>query len=142
MSFADRIRDDRDPLRQMLQAARTWGVSPRRFLGWEPARTTVYEHNSAGRVVRATVTTESEWSDEDREMVSALAEYEAGLCGGCRDELRVTTDPENEGRYVGKPAIRCHRCTASLEAASVYESAPHSEALMIPVELIKPTGEA
>jgi YD repeat-containing protein len=109
-------------------------VSPRRFLGWEPARTTVYEYNDAGRVVRATTTVEPEWSAEDREMADALAEYEAGLCNGCRDELRRTTDPENEGRYIAKPAIRCHRCTASLEAQDVYESSPHPSALMIPIE--------
>jgi hypothetical protein len=138
MSVADRLLDDRDPLRQMLHAARSWGVSPRRFLGWEPARTTVYEHNAAGRVVRSSVIQEPEWSDEDREMAMALASYEADLCGGCGHHLGETTRPENEGMYRARLPIRCHRCTASLEAQSTYQNTTHPEALMIPIELLKP----
>ena len=80
MSLPDRLLDDRDPLRQMLQAARAWGVSPRRFLGWEPARTTVYDHNAAGQVVRATTTQEPEW-DDDEDPVCILGELACRACG-------------------------------------------------------------
>lgn len=138
MDVAARLLDDRDPLRQMLQAARAWGVSPRRFLGWEPARITVYERNNAGQVVRATVTQEPEWSEEDQDMALALANYEADLCGGCGHPLWETTQPDNEDRYRARAAIRCHRCTASLQAQESYETSPHPGALLIPIELIKP----
>jgi len=82
-----RIRDDAG-FRQMLQTAiNTLGISPRRLLGWEPARTTIYEYTDAGRIARTVETVEPEWSEEDRELALALAEYEALLCPGCGDDL-------------------------------------------------------
>lgn len=135
MTFADRFADDEDPLLQQMLAARAWGVSPRRFLGWEPARVTTHEYDAAGRPVRSVTMAEPEWSAEDREMAMAFAAYEAGLCSGCRHELAITTQPEMEDAYIPEPAIRCHRCTASMRAAAVYEQSDHPGALMIPLRL-------
>ena len=134
---ADQVRND-PGLRQVLQAARAWGVSPRRFLGWEPARTTVYERDHAGRVVREITRTEAEWSDGDRALAQALASWEADLCGGCSYPLAETTLPENEGAYRAREAIRCHRCTASMQAYETYADTYAPEALMVPVELLQP----
>lgn len=66
-------------------------------------------------------------------MVMALAEYEAGLCQGCRDRLSETTDPENEDAYRPGLAVRCHKCTASLQGAELYAESPQPGALMIPI---------
>lgn len=94
----------------MLQAARAWGVSPRRFLGWEPERTTVWQYSDAGRIGRTVETMEPEWSEEDRELALALAEYEALLCPGCGGDLEETTKKENEEGYEPLPALICWKC--------------------------------
>lgn len=66
-------------------------------------------------------------------MAMALADYEAGLCQGCRDRLSETTAPENDDAYMPGPAVRCHKCTASLQGAELYAANPQPGALMIPV---------
>lgn len=125
-----------DPqLRAIVEAARAWGISPKRLLGWEPSRVTVYEYDMSGRLARSTTTAEVEWDDEQRGLVFALQAYEADLCPGCRQPLEETTRAENEGRYVAGPAVRCHRCTASDQASRAYEDSPASQALFIPVTL-------
>ena len=122
-------------LQKLLQASRTWGVSPRRFLGtWEPALVTVYERDQAGRVIRTTQRYETpEWTDLDRAYVLALDLYEAGLCDGCGHPLEETTRAENSEAYVAKAPVRCHRCTAQVHAAEEHER-PQPEALRWPVE--------
>ena len=120
-----------DPgLRQTLQAARAWGVSPSRFLGREPA---VRHIVANGLVVRSEP--EPEWTDDDRDAALALQAWEADLCPGCRQPLAETTLPEREDLYVPGPAIRCHRCTASERGAERYKDSPQRSALMIPVDL-------
>ena len=54
---------------------------------------------------------EPAWTDEDRAWVLAWQEYEADLCNGCGDSMKVTTDPANQFAYGGEP-VRCHRCAA------------------------------
>jgi YD repeat-containing protein len=125
-----------DPaIRELLEAARAWGVSPRRFLGWEPGQTTVYEYDDLGRVARATTTTEPEWDSEQRRAVLDLLALEAGQCPGGKHQLSETTLPENEDAYVAGPAVRCHYCTASDRAAKAYEDSPSPQALLIPIQL-------
>jgi hypothetical protein len=102
-----------DPgLRAELEAARAWGVPWRRWAGWEPTEVTTFEYDDAGRLIRAETVREAEWGELDRGAAMALAEYEAGLCSGCRHPLVETCLPENEERYVGEVTGRCHRCTA------------------------------
>jgi hypothetical protein len=125
-----------DPaIRAFLETARAWGVSPRRFLGWEPAQITVYEYDDLGRVTRTVTTVDPEWDNEQRRAVFDLLALEAGQCPGGKHLLSETTLPENEGRYKPGPAIRCHYCTASDQAAKAYEDSPSPQALFIPIQL-------
>jgi hypothetical protein len=128
----ERLRND-PGLRAVVETARAWGVSPRRFSGWEPAVTVTPLQGGGWRVVR-----EPEWDDESQELALALAAYEADLCPGCRQPLSETTLPEREGRYKAQLAVRCHRCTASSIGADVYAETPHAQALLLPVELVPP----
>jgi hypothetical protein len=57
-----------------LRVARDLGISPRRFWGWEPETTFVYDGD---RLVGSVV--EPEFDDEQRQLLIALAEYEASL---------------------------------------------------------------
>jgi hypothetical protein len=122
-------------LRALVEAARAWGISPKRLLGWEPEQTTVYEYDRWGRVARTITVAEREWDDEQRGLVFALQDYEAELCPGCRQPLEETTAAENEYRYTPGPAIRCHRCTATEQASKAYEDSPVPSALLIPIHL-------
>jgi len=127
-----------DPaLRGMLEAARAWNVSPRRFLGWEAAAVTTYEYDLTGRLIRSVTLPEAEWDQDDRDLALSLLAYEAELCPGCRQPLAQTTAAGNEYRYRSGPAIRCHRCTASQQAAAAYQDSPSPEALFIPVEFLR-----
>lgn len=125
-------------LRAELEAARSWGVSWRRFCGWEPVRTTTYAYDDSGQVVRAVTVTEPEWDDIGREAVYALMRLEADLCPGCRQPLSVTAAPENEFRFREGASVRCHRCVATEVAQASYEHDPHPGALLVAVELIPP----
>lgn len=116
-----------------MDTARAWGVSWRRFHGWEPARTTVYEYDDAGRLVRSVTTVEPEWDGPERRAAMALLVFESGLCPGCRQPLAETTRPEREFAYKAGQAIRCHRCTAMEQAHAKYENAPAPGALLIPI---------
>lgn len=129
--IVQRVRDDAG-LRAVLKTARTWGISPRRFMGWEPRQTfaQVYEND---RLVRAVVTTEIEWDDDSRNLAMAFAVYESDLCPGCSQPMSETTLAENEGAFIPGPAIRCHWCTVSNMASEMYAEAPHAQALFVPV---------
>jgi hypothetical protein len=110
-------------------------VSWRRFNGWEPRSETVHSYDEAGRLIRTVTTVEPEWDDDNRAWAQALLAYEADLCPGCRQPMSETTSADHEGRYVSRPAIRCHRCTASSQASELYREAPQPNALLIPIEL-------
>lgn len=126
---------DNPGLRAELEAARSWGVSLRRFSGWEPDSVTTYEYDPDGRLVRTVTTVDPEWDGAERDNALALAAYEADLCPGCRRPMAETTDPANEARYVADAAIRCHCCTAQDSARKAYEESPSPSALFIPVHL-------
>lgn len=117
----------KDPyLRAVVKVARSYGISPKRFMGWEPK---VY--TSPG-VMRQ----EEEWDEETRLLALAYEAWETSLCSGCGHLLSECTDIENEGLYrVGAPT-RCHACTAKQIAAEMYQKeAPQPEALLFGVSL-------
>ena len=122
-------------LRKLLQMSVRMGVSPRRFLGlWEAALVTVYERDQADRVIKATQRYATpEWTELDHAYLLALEVYEAGLCDGCGHPLAETTKAENTEAYVAKAPVRCHRCTAQIQAAEEHER-PQAEALRWPVD--------
>lgn len=129
--------EDPDPaadpqLREELLAARAWGVSHRRFCGWEPRRVTTFEYDDAGRVVRSVTVTEPEWDDEQRELVYALAQYEASLCPGCGGDLAETTSPEAEYGYTRAGPERCYRCQmlAMYQEADGEAKTPQPDSLL------------
>lgn len=128
----ERVKHD-PGLRAVLTAARAWGVSPRRFLGWEPT-VHVTPQIRGGWTLKA----DPEWDEESQALAVALAAYEADLCPGCQQPLSETTLPEREGQYVAQLAVRCHRCTASSIGAEKYADTPHAQALLLPVELREP----
>lgn len=107
--------DDLDPgtdpqLRAELLAARAWGVSHKRFCGWEPRTVTTYEYDEGGRLVRSVTVTEREWDDDQRELAYGLARWEASLCPGCGGDLAETTDPSAEYAWRRTGPQRCYRC--------------------------------
>lgn len=117
--------------RAALIAARSWGVSPSRFLGEEPV--TVFTHTEYGQMVSSQPG--PEWTDDDRDAAIALMTWESTLCPGCRQPLEETTKAENETRYRTELPIRCHYCTASEIGQESAQSHPHPGALLIPVSL-------
>lgn len=128
--YAAQIADDKDPLRQILRAARAWGVSPSVFMG-APVVTT-YQHDAANRMVRAET---QQWTAADMEMAAALQAYEAQDCPGCGGQLSETTAAENETRYRTKVSALCHRCVSREVAAKRVEH-PHPDALLYTTELL------
>lgn len=115
-------------LRVTLEAARSWGVSPSRFLGREPSSVTVHEYDDCGRLVRSVTTAGPEWGPEDHELALSLLEYEARLCPGCGGHAAETTAAEHEFAYVAD-AVLCHRCAAIGREHAKWAkagSAPHA----------------
>jgi hypothetical protein len=135
--YAKRVADDDDSLRYLLRTARAWAVSPTVFLGRAPAVVHTYDH-STGRLVRSET---SGWSQIDRDMATALQDYEARLCSGCGGDRAETMNPENQFRYKGRQAGICHRCVA-LAVASQDIKHPHPEALTFTVDLIEPEQDS
>lgn len=110
--------DVTDPAhRAVIVAARAWGVPVSIFLG------------------RVRVEGVPDWLDEDRQAALELADYEAGLCPGCKDPLSETTVAENEFRYKAELAGRCHRCTASDQLTATLQDRPSPSALLVSVRL-------
>jgi hypothetical protein len=109
-----------------VTAARTLGISLRRFEGWEP--TTVYEHDEAGRLVSSTP--EPEWDDQQQGWMLALAALEDGLCPICGRPKRICSDPDSEGRWQVPAPTRCHATTALVIARQQYLKQPQAEALL------------
>lgn len=85
-------------------------------------------HDAHGRVVSSTP--EPEWSEQDQAWMLALAEYRAGLCPACGQELRVCADPEGDGNWTVPPPTRCHATTAMSIAQKSYADSLQPEALL------------
>ena len=120
MSYAERIADNNDPLRVLLQVARKWGVPPSVF-------------------IRQRTVNSTEWTDEDTRLALALDDYEAGLCPGGNHVLAETSRPEHADAY--RPAhpphewTRCHYCTASAALSEVIAKQTRPEGLSVPLVL-------
>jgi len=127
-------------LRAELDAARSWGVSWRRFCGWAPVRTTTYRYDPDGRLIAAVTVTEPEWDDVGRDAVFALMRLEADLCPGCSQPLAVTAAKENEFRWQEGATVKCHRCAAAETVQKSYEDSPHPGAVFVAMEL-KPEAD-
>jgi len=96
-----------------IRTARAFGVSRKRFFGWEPTETHERFDADGNLIERTVITREPEWDDETRDWALALTAAEDNqcpVCGGPRDEC---TDPNNEFKWVGIGPYRCHRGTAS-----------------------------
>jgi hypothetical protein len=112
--------DVADPAhRAVIMAARAWGVPVSVFLG------------------RVRTEGVPDWLEEDRRAALDLAEWEAGLCPGCREPLAETTLAENEERYVAEVAGLCHRCVATEQLMTRLEEKkrPYLSALLVSVKL-------
>jgi hypothetical protein len=124
--------------RAVLQAARSWGVSPSMFLGEPRSLRTI---NTDGTTTTTTVA--PEWTEADRDAAMALVEWEAGLCPSCAHPLAETAAAENEYAYeAAGPPIRCHRCTAADVAMKPHEDKPATHALFIPMRLKEKGNQA
>lgn len=82
------------PFRDRLTLARSFGISEKRLLGWEPTEIHEHEYDAAGRLVRTVVTRETEWDDVEREKAQALVEYEAEICDCGLHRSIADTDPD------------------------------------------------
>jgi hypothetical protein len=122
------VKNPRD--RAILQTARSWGVSPSRFMG-EPKPQVAQPSPAGGFILSAP----EEWTWDDRQAALDLWEYEGSLCSGCGHPLSETTTADKEFAYTADPPIRCHRCTASETAQEAFQDNPHPGALMIPIRL-------
>src|SRR3954462_13378745 len=131
----DRVSKDAG-FRALLKTAREWGVSPRRFLGWEPTRTFTHIYDN-GLLIRTVETREPEWDEETRDLAIAYAMWESDLCPGCNSPLSETLSSDNEGLYVASAPVRCHSCTAREQTADAYADTPQANSLLIPVTLHK-----
>lgn len=111
--------------------AHSLGVSLKRWSGWEPRQVTEYEHDEAGRVVRAVSVREVEWDDDERSWMLALAQVKADACPGCGGHLPETTALANDDGYVAGEPLRCHRCTALEIRATQVRSRQHATTFRI-----------
>lgn len=129
--------NDDPQLRAALQTARSWGVSPSAFGGAPRTSQTHYVYDDTGRLIRSWTVADPEWSDDDRALAFALADWEADQCPGCGGNLAETTKREHEYAYVPDSAREalCHRCVGHTIAGSRYAEHPHARAMMIPLRL-------
>ena len=102
----------------------------RRFYGWEPTQTTVRVVENR-RLVKTLTTQESEWDDEQRGWMLALAEFEKQQCGGCGGWLPDTTDVLRSDGYVADHPLRCHRCEALTIMRKKVQGNPNAEAFTV-----------
>lgn len=129
----DMVKSD-PSLRAVIKTARSYGISPRRFLGWEPAWT------ERGGVSRP----EPEWDEDSRLLALAFVAWESALCSGCGRPLEECTDAESEDRYRVPAPLRCHACAARSMVSKMYADAdPHPETLLFEIQYNPPvvTGE-
>jgi hypothetical protein len=109
-------------LRAVVKAALRGGTSPSRFMG--ARRIVTYEYDSlSGRLLAAIES--PEWTEQDRELIFALEEYEAQCCPEGH-YLPETTKVEHQDAYRAEPPILCHYCKAQ---HLIAETAPkqHSD---------------
>ena len=116
-----RLRDVPD-LRKEVEAARSVQQPRSVLLGRQLTSVTEYEYDDAGRLIRCATTHEAPWTDEDRDLLLALAEEERGECHGCGRLLTETADPANRGMY----EVRRSTCDACVVLESEMDN-DHSD---------------
>lgn len=82
------------------------------------------------------------WSVVDRLLAVALTIYEAGICSGCGQSLRESTDPELEDKWTTDLPHRCHACTAIARRAKEYDDQDFPQAYRFVVGLRGAKGVA
>ena len=115
-SYRERVADDSDPLRGLLEAARSWRVPPTVF------------------IQQRTVNT-AEWTEDDTLLALALEDYEAGLCPGGRHQLSETSKDEHADAYRPGKQVVCHYCVASSMLSEVLAKDENSAGKLIPLVL-------
>lgn len=68
------------------------------------------------------------WTDDDRALMLALAQYESSLCPGCGVEKRLAWHAEAEGWFTA-PGLVCHSCSAQQGHEVAYRSVELDPAL-------------
>ena len=111
------------------------GISHKRFMGWEP--TTTYLYDDAGRLIESTP--ETEWDESQRDAMLALQRYrETEQCPKCGGPKWLCQSPEAENAYAAGDPVRCHITTVIMEAQRGYSEgphAPHEQALLWPIKV-------
>lgn len=69
----------------------------------------------------------SEWDDEQRNLMRALAQFRADSCPGCAQPMSESTLPANEFAYSQPPPLRCHACTPQQVAQRGYREGDPEE---------------
>lgn len=140
--FVSRLRADVN-LRRDIETARAFGVSPRRFWGWEPKQVTSYEYDESGQMIRSVTRTEAEWDDVQHALAFAVQQIEDETCAGCGqptgEAYSPLADPSNHGKQWAYKAVskRCHGCTAMAKKQEKLKDAAYGAALRFPVEKIE-----
>lgn len=85
-------------------------MSLKRFHGWEPTRTTTYEYDDDGRLLRSMETVEPEWDEDERAWVTALRLYRDSLCPSCGGPVEechapITFDELRRGRFIVEHSV-------------------------------------
>ena len=113
--------------RQQLEAAIAHGVSLSRFLGREPSER--HDHYDADGVFtgHTIVTRDPEFTDVDRDHLTALAQVKANECPKCGGPLDQTTDTEHWSWEVTHD--ECNRCETVAFQQARDNGANRSDAL-------------
>jgi hypothetical protein len=116
----------------IVQAAFKLGISPKRFEGWEPKQiTTVVEWTEDGKPLKWVTETEREWTQDERDDVLALLDYEAHLCpnGHFLPESGAheadPANPEGEFLYQTSFPVVCFACEAVERSLKAAHKHPH-----------------
>jgi hypothetical protein len=84
----------------------------------------VYEYDDQGRVARTVA--RSSWTDEDRALMLAYAEYKASLCPGCGHPKETAWHPLVDS-YEVTASYTCCACTARARHGSDPGTVPPVE---------------
>ncbi|GAA4439369.1 hypothetical protein [Phytohabitans houttuyneae] len=109
-----------------------------------PERTTEYEYDADGKLVRSREWVESAWDERQQALMLAYAEWEAArcpVCGGdpaeCQDPLADKDNPRGKWVYWPKLPKVCHVGTA----ARLYNQKPDDKRALIPQVVKQRRGE-
>lgn len=103
----------------------------KRFDGWEPVEVAEHEYDG-DRLIRTVTCREPEWDEEERAWMLAWLTYDANVHEACGHYLPDSTALEGDEGYEVPEAIRCHACTARVQAFARYSESPAPEALLFP----------